>query len=263
MRSNTARDDGHAITLSPICDDQLLSAFSPAAFKNARSIIADNTRFVKFDRSHHSPTVEYFSILDSLHLSDFGVHNICCSFPNLVCLCLRGSLAITNKSLGIIVSALRKLQSLQISSCKNILSNLSPKKQLLPLQYVLKRIKRLDISGNDHFEDELFLSTFVRVKTPYGYRKPKQTTSKLEYMNFSSLQKIQRTTWHYLFSKSFGNIISLTLAYTTVGNEALIAFSKICKPLLRIDLSYCPNITDAGIKPVIEKSKDLFNPSAV
>eukprot|EP00944_MAST-04C_sp_MAST-4C-sp1_P008595 g8595.t1 len=77
-------------------------------------------------------------------------------------------------------------------------------------------------------------------------------------MNFSSLPKIQRTTWHYLFSKSFGNIISLTLAYTTVGNEALIAFSKICKPLLRIDLSYCPNITDAGIKPVIEKSKDLF-----
>ena len=112
------------------------------------------------------PTVEYFSILDSLHLSDFGVHNICCSFPNLVCLCLRGSLAITNKSLGIIVSALRKLQSLQISSCKNILSNLSSKKQLLPLQYVLKRIKRLDISGNDHFEDELFLSTFVRVRRP-------------------------------------------------------------------------------------------------
>lgn len=257
MRSNAAYDDGYALTLSPVCDDHLLSTFSKDAFTNARSIIADSTRFVKFGRSHRSPAVEYFSIVDSLHISDFGVHNICYSFPNLVCLCLRGSLAITNKSLGIIVSSLRKLQSLQIASCKNILSNLSSKKELLSLQYVLKKIKRLDISGNDHFEDELFLSTFVRVKTLYGYRKPKNSTSKLEHMNFSRLPKIQRTTWHYLFSKSFGNIVSLTLAYTTVGDEGLIAFSKVCKPILHIDLSYCPNVTEVGIKPIIEKSKAL------
>ena len=98
MRSNTARDDGHAITSISICDDQLLSAFSPAAFKNARSIITDNTRLLNLI-DHMLAYCRYFSILDSLHLSDFGVHNICCSFPNLVCLCLRETVAITNKSL--------------------------------------------------------------------------------------------------------------------------------------------------------------------
>ena len=54
------------------------------------------------------------------------------------------------------------------------------------------------------------------------------------------------------------NIISLTLAKTLIGDEALLAFAKTSRPLIHIDLSMCPNISDIGIKPLIQRSRNLL-----
>jgi hypothetical protein len=245
------------ITIAPNYGDEQLAYLNPFCFKQTASIIADCTNFVTFDNKHVSNTVVLFSILNALYINDVGIYNICFSFPNLISLSIHNSMSITNKSLNLISTNLKKLKYLQVSSCKNVKSKNRPNIKN-PLQYLLKKLKRLNISENDHLDDELFLSTFVRVKTPYGYRKPKQTISNLEHINFSSLIKVHRTTWHYLFSKPFVNIVSLTLAKTFIGDEALLAFSKISRPLIHIDLSACPNISDVGLRPLIQKSKNLL-----
>ena len=160
-------DENVCITIAPNYGDEQLACLNPLCFKQTVSIIADCTNFVTFDTKHSSNTVVLFSILNVLYINDVGIYNICISFPNLIQLQLHNSMSITNKSLNLINSNLKSLKCLQISACKNIKSETRANRKN-PLRYLLKKLKRLNISENDHLDDELFLSTFVRVKTPYG-----------------------------------------------------------------------------------------------
>ena len=131
--------DSSLITLSPTYTDKQLSSLNPSIVKGVISIIADQTKFVRFDRKHPSKSILHFSIVDSIYLNDFGINNICWSFPNLISLYLHNSISITNRSLQIIVVNLKRLNYLQISSCKNIILHPTLASQKYnPLPYLLK-----------------------------------------------------------------------------------------------------------------------------
>lgn len=161
------------------------------------------------DVIHGIPNLESLNVSGCYNITDIGLsHAFVYEMPTLTELDLSLCKQVTDSGVGRIAQCLKNLESLNLAGCCNISTS-----GLLLISWGLKKLKRLDLRSCWHISD-------AGIRLLAGI--PDGGNHHLEYLGLQDCQRL--------------------------SDEALKHISTGCTRLERINLSFCVNITDSGLK---------------
>lgn len=187
---------------------------TPGLFSSLRRRGIRRVQVLSFRRTlrdvvHGIDNLESLNVSGCYNITDVGLsHAFVHEMPTLTELDLSLCKQVTDSGVGRIAQCLKNLESLNLAGCCNISTS-----GLLLISWGLKKLKRLDLRSCWHVSD-------AGIRLLAGI--PEGGNPELEYLGLQDCQRL--------------------------SDEALKHISIGCTRLERINLSFCVNITDSGLK---------------